>query len=870
MKNISTLTHRLPFSGNRTSWILLLAVALVASVGFAQTEPDQVDGKVFGGYQVNQSVEFGGRIVSSNGSAEVYETLVDLHSGPRLLDYSLFMNSINHTGGLMDNLSFTNSGYGGDPERMSRLRISKNRWYDFSGLYRRNVNFYDYNAFANPYNFGPTVAVPGRATVVNFNDSLHMFNTRRNMGDFNLTIAPQSALRFRLGYSRVLNEGPSFSSFHEGTDVQLFQNFADRQDQYTIGADWRFAPRTNLSFDETMVYGNVNTTYNDTNVGNATINGRPVDIGAIWNPYYGQPCANPAVSATGALTPVTCGVYGFYHRSGPVKTVMPTSSISFTSNYFKKLDFNGSFGYTSGESYIHNYLEQANAWVTRTNELGFQFSGPTNAKRIAANADFGFTFHLNDQWSVSNQTRWLNYRQPSVWDSTELACFPNTTVGVNVFTPVGVPVGGGTSCAGIPASGTPQHLSGSGPDFDAILYHRSFNQQTAFNTTLLQWDPSKRFAVHAGYRYGRINVTALNFDSGTAIFLPVNAGAGNTRLAPGTYITALPDADDALEADDTLRENAFLFGLQVRPVDAWRINFDYDYTHDDNPLTPIWPQRAHKVKIHSTYKLNRWLNVGGAINLLNNGNDVVAQNPDESNAFPSGYNNPTHRDHSRAYNLNFTVEPNKYVMLDTGFTWNSVASTSGSCLMVSSGGGNLQSLTPQGGPIQRCPNVGDPFVPGLLGAAIPAVLSYDQKVYTIYTNLLLHPVKRVTVTLGLDSTADSGANDWQRADTLAPLRFPVDAVGNVVYGGNALAGPVVGYANAPNPWQPLGTLYMKWLRPNAGVELELHKNLTFKGGFNYWDYREKGPAGPITGLSYTIAPRNFTAKAGTLSLRYSF
>ncbi len=63
---------------------------------------------------------------------------------------------------------------------------------------------------------------------------------------------------------------------------------------------------------------------------------------------------------------------------------------------------------------------------------------------------------------------------------------------------------------------------------------------------------------------------------------------------------------------------------------------------------------------------------------------------------------------------------------------------------------------------------------------------------------------------------------------------------------------------------------MKWLRPNAGVEVEIHKNLTFKGGFNYWDYCEKGPNGPITGLAYSIEPRNFTAKAGTLSLRYSF
>ena len=393
MKKKRTIAHRLPSPGNRVSWLLLLAVALVSSVAFAQSEPDQSDGKVVGGYQMNQSIEFGGRIADSNGSKAMYEDLVDLHSGARLFDYTLNMRSINRNGMAFDDLFFTNTGYGGDPERYSRLRISKNRWYDFSAQYRRNVNFYDYNALANPFNYGPTVANPTRPTVINFNDSIHMMNTRRNMGDFNLTLFPQSALRFRLGYSRVLNEGPSFSSFHEGTDVQLFQNFADRQDQYTVGADWRIAPRTNISFDETMVFGNVNTTYADSNVGNASIlvGGvlRPVDVGAIWNTYYGQPCANPVVTG-GVLTPTNCGIYAGYQRSGPVRTVMPTSAISFTSNYFKHVDMNGSFGYTSGESDIRNYFEQAQAYVTRTNEVGFQFSGPTHARRIAANADFGF------------------------------------------------------------------------------------------------------------------------------------------------------------------------------------------------------------------------------------------------------------------------------------------------------------------------------------------------------------------------------------------------------------------------------------------------------------------------------------------------
>ena len=34
----------------------------------------------------------------------------------------------------------------------TRLRIEKNKWYDFRLLFRRDKNFWDYNLFANPLN----------------------------------------------------------------------------------------------------------------------------------------------------------------------------------------------------------------------------------------------------------------------------------------------------------------------------------------------------------------------------------------------------------------------------------------------------------------------------------------------------------------------------------------------------------------------------------------------------------------------------------------------------------------------------------------------------------------------------------------------
>jgi len=55
------------------------------------------------------------------------------------------------------------------------------------------------------------------------------------MYDFGLTILPDSKVSFRLGYSRNRSEGPAFSSFHEGTDVLLNQDWNVTQNLYRIG-----------------------------------------------------------------------------------------------------------------------------------------------------------------------------------------------------------------------------------------------------------------------------------------------------------------------------------------------------------------------------------------------------------------------------------------------------------------------------------------------------------------------------------------------------------------------------------------------------------------------------------------------------------
>jgi hypothetical protein len=100
----------------------------------AQTQPqdqtltqtaDESTGKTHGDYNIQQSVEFGYRDSMIGGNLNNYNTFENLSSGVRLFDYTVTMRSINHQGILFDNLSFSNFGYGGDPNDVSRLRIEK-------------------------------------------------------------------------------------------------------------------------------------------------------------------------------------------------------------------------------------------------------------------------------------------------------------------------------------------------------------------------------------------------------------------------------------------------------------------------------------------------------------------------------------------------------------------------------------------------------------------------------------------------------------------------------------------------------------------------------------------------------------------------
>lgn len=838
--------------------IILFVLLLIPIFVLAQDT-----GRVSGNYNIQQSIEIGGHITDVNGSQNVYNTFVNVQDGFRLLDYTLSMRSLNHTGSLVDNLYFTNFGFGGDPNNVSRLRVSKNKWYDFSGSFRRDVNYFDYNLFGNPLN-------PANTVVPN-SDSTHAMNTRRKMGDFMLTVAPQSALRLRLGYSRNMNEGPALSSYHEGTDILLFQNYRNRADRYQIGADWKFAPRTQISFDQYYEHAKVDTNWSDApflnqfvSINPATGLPVPVDIGAIYYPYYNQPCTNapvPIISNGNQVKP-QCGIYQNYSRFGPTRTNTPTSQLSFTSNFWKKLDLNLQGSYSSSEMNMKTFTENAQTFVTRTNELAFQFTGPARAKRVGGQASGGFTYRITDEWSISNQTSWINWRIPGVWASAETACFSSVASATGtMFSAPGR--AGSATCLGLTTAATPAvYGSSSGADQALETFNRYLGERSVYNTSTLEWDPAIFFGMHVGYRYGHRELNDKVMDFGTSIFYPTGGttprGACTADqvncsvvVAPGTNISTLTFGPQEDFGNEELTEHTGMIGFRFVPVEGWRVNADLEVMSATNAFTQISPRNAAKFKLRSTYRVSKWGRISGSINTLEQKNPA-----EDRSIFPTGLTVPKHKDHSRSYNLNFNINPKDWIGVDFGWNLLDVISTTGTCMPLTAG------VPLEGGTLTACP-----------GGNLPVVLRYSNFTNSGFTNVMVKPVKRVTLMVGYDITSDSGANDWLRADTLAPFRVGVTAAGDVLRPG---FGTVVGFVNGPNVFQPLGPLAINYHKPSGSVMVDLYRGLAFKAAFEHYGYNEKSqPLGGAafnspTGSWFGVVPRDFHANVTTLSMRYAF
>jgi len=619
--------------------VIVVALLLLVLPLLAVAQEDDQEGKprTWGVYTVQESLELGGHVAEISGNQATYNTFTDVQSGPRLLGENLTLVAPPDTAVLFDSLSLESFGFGGDPEALARLRVKKQKVYNFVALYRRDKNFWDFNLFANPLANNNTFGLTnGFAEFSPFLvNSPHEQITTRQIGDLNLTLFPESKLRFRLGYSRNNNEGMIDSSLHEANEIDLTSATRLRNDRYSVGVDFRPVERTTISFDEYYERDHLDYNYMDNPFTGFGVEGTgfAIDPGIALQPVtnmVSSGCSTIGVNiANGVLIPPACanGTF-FYNRSDVVRTGIPTEQLSLQSNYWRKLDITADGLYSSATSTVGDYNDVWSGIGTHSGVRVYQITGPAQSKRITNNVDVGVTYYATPSWSVSDTFRYVNWREPGAFDATEFNCYPSPTpVGSanNVTTGIGTtPCGLGALIGGLPGpglngqpvpAGTASAGGGFSNPFASFTPNIQFIGERSFwNTIRPKWQPSRRFSVYVGYRYAHRNLRELDGNNGidnisllnsantttfasalvpcTGANTPLNSACNEQLLAP-TFIAANTFFD-------SLDEHRALAGFLVRPVDAWRINADTELAYATKAFTNITPRHEQRVRLNTS------------------------------------------------------------------------------------------------------------------------------------------------------------------------------------------------------------------------------------------------------------------------------
>lgn len=669
------------------------------------------------GYRIQQSVELGYRVTDLTGSAPMYDTLVNRQTGPRVLEQSLSMQSLNHDG-LFDSLTASSFGWGGDPSNGARFRAVKYRMFNFTASFRRDQNFFDYDLFANPLN--PPTATP----IVNVNNSPHGYYNRRRMYDFGLTLFPQRRFSILLDYNRNRMEGSSFSSVHEGTDALLYQPLNNTLDQYRIGFSWKVSRHTTATFTENIQVSKGDTNYFLSPFHRVPLpNGTPVEFGLPWFNGF-SPCAAPVVA--GSANPVCNGYFG-YHRIQRIRTTTPTEQANFQSSSIKNLDLTGTFSYSNAQS-TSPLDEFFDGLITRTGERQISTAGShSRASWISVVTDLGATYHISERLRLVDTFRFRNYRVPGIFDLLQTSLFNASTV---------PPPGSLLGSPVVPPGAAPLHGASAPADTLNDTYNRFLGQNTKENELQVEYDISQYAGVNIGYRYSH----TLDHNYWTSIanadtFYPPNANRGNCGALPlnpdgSCTFTGLFDSEDD---PITINEYTGVAGIWLRPKQDLRINADAEDGYADNLRWRIQPRHVQRYRAQATYTPRPWLNLGANFNLLeqrNNTSDI------------------DYRMHNRNFGFNAVVAPKEKLSFDAAYNYSAFLQNSSVCYI---------------GTAVAVGSVTCTFDPTLL----EVLGNYNNHTHFGEASVMFKPVQRITARLGYSITDVNGST--LILDPLQPL-----------------------------------------------------------------------------------------------------
>lgn len=774
------------------------------------------------GYTVHQSVDMGGRVANINGAGPMYDTLVNLRSGPRVLNQSFEMRAApSNTTGPFDVLNLVSSGFGGDPVDFVRTDFSKGKVYDFSGTFRRDRQYFDYDLLGNPgLPTGYSIPISGSTTPYSWSpvmQSPFLFNTVRRMTDVNLTIAPLSKVTYRFGYSQSIFQGPSMTPSGNavaGSEVLLQEYQRNSTDDFTAAVDWKPVRGTKLTYEEQIdhyrgdSYFNMAPQYYTAQESDGTKvalltsyqNSMPYGYNAAGNfvPYAASSVkgagaasgvcngsiANPATilyaNSNGKLPIIdpACNVISSYFRSQPTREIFPTEIFRLQSSSIKSLSMNGDARYTSANMNMPNYYESFQGLDGATRE--FTASANASARREVMAADYGIVWQVAKTVSLEEQINYSNVRQPGTAVETG-----GTTVVVP--TTVGQETINNTNLTTtVATTGTaPDMPSEGGPGIGAPQAGY-FGQRFTTNNLTVSWDATSRSTFSLTYRY---QDHLISEGQGTA--------AHNIPI-PANNTTA---------GEVTIDENGGIFNAALRPSANWEINGSFEAAYNDNAFTPMGFRQLRHYRVHTIYRPKSWATVSGAFNDLERHNNTN-NNQNFAGNTTAYYGPLDHVDHSRAVSIGTELYPNEHYGLDLNYSYDDVYLAVNACFQ------GAASLLPGGAVAPAAANA-----TGQLCGAVAAGHGSNTVLF-LGRDFQDAPTQSGSAAIALSPNTKLRSNLGYRVSAVNGSRFFTDAT------------------------DVNGSLVSKYQTPFLNVAWTVRPGLIWKGEYDYFGYGEgSGPSG---------------------------